>query len=537
MTHLQVVLAPNADGLVVRWRLDGAVFECGETVGQLGPSIAGAPTIHLESDAVTASDAAGAIPLKAAKTAGPDGEPVRVWRAERSTIGSVEVSYLARPVDEEPRPATPPLELRREGAGLSGAVKCFLVLPPALADPTFEVRWEAPADTQVHNGWIALCSLGEHPDSSGEVVGEGLEVLGDTYLMCGDLADHHYRAGDVSVWWLTPPGLEIEGFASRLEQTHRMMSSTFDAPMHPYRVFLRASPHRGLVASAHPASFVIATNPVAPPDQQQLYVAIAHELVHEWLHMDGLAEDVTWFNEGAADYYSLVLPLRGGIIDADTFLREVNLASRLGYASTLRNLSLDQAASRYWSDFRAHRLPYVRGMFYLADLDARLGAATHGRNSVDDVVRHMLCKQRAGNQFGLEEWSTFAGELLGTDEQAVLERFVFVGDARPTAEAFGPAFEGLEVEAPVVDMGFDVSTFVTGRVAGLVPGGVADSAGLRNGDLVELPTYAEAVALSPGEGLPVGVVRDGTAVRAVLPPSGQSVAVTQWRAVARPNET
>lgn len=321
------------------WRLTGIAFDTGETLGQLSTSIAGAPAIGLDDDAVTATDDLGPIPLAAGVEAVPDGTPVRRWRAARSTVGPVEVSYLAQPVSGEPRPTTPPLELRREGHGLSGALKCFLVLPPRPDDLTFEVRWRPQSGEDAGDGRMAVSSLGEGPGRDGDLSGAGLELLGDTYMMRGPLG--HHRDGDMSTWWLTMPAFDVEAFTAHLGTTYRLLAEAFDVPARPYRVFLRTSPHRGANASAHPASFVMTTNPAAPLDLQRLEATITHELVHEWLHVDGPAEETTWFVEGVADYYSLVLPFRAGLIDEDTFLGEVSIAARMGYASPLRHLRAD----------------------------------------------------------------------------------------------------------------------------------------------------------------------------------------------------
>lgn len=159
-------------------------------------------------------------------------------------------------------------------------------------------------------------------------------------------------------------------------------------------MFLRASPHPR-------------REPVRAP---RLSSTIAHELVHEWLRLDGPAEEVTWFVEGAADYYSLLLRFRAGRIDQDTFLGEVNIAARMADASPLHRLSLDQASRLDRSDFRAHRLPYERRMFYLADLVARLNEATPRRTSVDDVVRHLSKARRAGTYIGPNEWCAYVGQ-------------------------------------------------------------------------------------------------------------------------------
>ncbi len=140
MAHLTLTLAVDHRGIVVTWRLDDVALEAGEALGQLPHSVAGAPTLRLGDDALRATDGAGVLPLSIL-TESDEGDPVRCWRVGRSTSGPIGVSYVAEPVADEPQPAAPPLELRREGSGVSGALKCFVVLPPAPADLSFEVRW------------------------------------------------------------------------------------------------------------------------------------------------------------------------------------------------------------------------------------------------------------------------------------------------------------------------------------------------------------------------------------------------------------
>lgn len=531
MAHLSVTLAVDHRGITVTWRLDDVELQVGEALGQLPLSIAGVPTVELEDEALVATDEVGLVPLVASFAESDDGKRHRCWSVGRSTSGPIEVSYLAEPVAEEPQPATPALELRMEGVGVSGALKCFLVLPPRPEDLTFELHWTRAGRTDDSpDNWIVVSSLGEGDGGDGALAGTGLELLGDTYVMCGDLAEHHHRDGQLSTWWLTTPGIDVEAFSARLGMTYQVMSDAFDAPAHPYRVFLRSHPHRGASASAHPASFVMAMNPADPLGEASLYETVAHELVHEWLRLDGPTEEVTWFVEGSADYYSLVLPLREGMLDEEAFLRAVNLEARQCYANPRRNLTLREAQQAFFSDFLAQRLPYARGMFYLADLDARLRRATSGRQSVDDVVRDLLRTRRAGGRVGIEQWCARVQEALPDAEMPLLDALVFTGTERPGKDCFGPRFQSRTVQVPVLDLGFDPSTFLTRRVRGLTPGGAAESAGLREGEFVDLPRYPEIVRLNVGDVLDIGVNRDGKTARVTIPLTGETVPVPQWSA-------
>jgi predicted metalloprotease with PDZ domain len=346
--------------------------------------------------------------------------------------------------------------------------------------------------------------------------------------MCGDLADHHHRDGQLSTWWLTPPGIDVDAFSARLGTTYQVMSEAFDAPAHPFRVFLRTHPHRGATASAHPASFVMAVNPANPLDEASLYETIAHELVHEWLRLDGPAEEVTWFVEGAADYYSLVLPFREGLLDEDAFLSAVNLEARECYANPRRHLTIREAQQTFFSDFLAHRLPYARGMFYLTDLDERVRRATSGHKSVDDVVRDVLRRRRDGERVGIEEWCARVREVLPDAEQPYLDALVFTGTGVPAKDCLGSRFGSETVQVPVLDLGFEPSTFVNRRMRGLVAGGAADRAGLREGDSIDLPRYPEIVRLNAGDVLNIDVTRDGETIRTAIPLTGETAPVPQW---------
>jgi predicted metalloprotease with PDZ domain len=215
------------------------------------------------------------------------------------------------------------------------------------------------------------------------------------------------------------------------------------------------------------------------------------------------------------------------MLGEDAFLAAVNLEARECYASVRRHLTMREATPLFFSDFLAHRLPYARGMFYLADLDARLKTATSGQHGVDDVVRDLMSRRRAGESVGIEQWCARVQEVL-PDERPALEAMVHSGVGRPGERSFGTELAMRTTDVPVLDLGFDASTLVTRRVRGLVPGGAADRVGLREGETIDVPSYPEIVRMNAGDDLHVGVTRDGEIVELVIPLVGETAPVPQW---------
>ncbi len=111
---------------------------------------------------------------------------------------------------------------------------------------------------------------------------------------------------------------------------------------------------------------------------------------------------------------------------------------------------------------------------------------------------------------------------------AILDALVFTGQGRPREDCLGSLFVMETVLVPVLDVGFDPSTWVTRRIQGLVPGGAADRAGLRVGETTDLPRYAEIVRMNIGDDLNMGVTRDGETARITIPLTGETAPVPRW---------
>ena len=105
-----------------------------------------------------------------------------------------------------------------------------------------------------------------------------------------------------------------------------------------------------------------------------------HELVHVVTRIRGADED-DWIAEGLAEYYSIELPRRAGLL-GDARARKA-LAWMQARGAPVRRLHTDRAGDRVTA----------RAVGVFAALDAELRAASGGTRSLDDVVR-LLMPQR-----------------------------------------------------------------------------------------------------------------------------------------------
>jgi predicted metalloprotease with PDZ domain len=219
---------------------------------------------------------------------------------------------------------------------------------------------------------------------------------------------------------------------------------------------------------------------------QDLRFFLAHEYFHRWNPgrlggMEGGPEQVLSFSlsEGFTDYYARKLLLAGGIFSAAEFIDNWNDALSEYAISPVKGASNAALIEGFRRDSDLQRLPYLRGALFAALADARIHAASHGRLSLDDVLRKMRDLGPSDPRLATQRFLDVADQLAGVDLRPDFDRHIVKGEPITLpSDGLGRCFRIKSTSVAPYDPGFDlVASSSTGIFTGVRP----DSAGFRAG--------------------------------------------------------
>lgn len=461
----------------------------------------------------------------------------RHWYADRAVAGTLTVRYRA-PITNalNPRGAAPPLELRTEDGGFSADASTFLVLPDSNSTYRIALRWNFAALGPRAVGLSTLGAGDAGPASGGEGTERKLNAVYESglYVMGGLV--HVYPSplsgeGFMSAWQGRPP---FDGNAL-MRWTRSLYGSYvrfFRAPpRQPYEVFLR----RNLINAG--GGVEVGRSFVGTFDEQteaqDLKLTLAHEMVHTFVgaldEPRGLLS--SWYAEGLAVYYERVLPWRARAISTADFLADLNRTAARYYTDLLSDTPNGDIPARFWADTRVRVLPYDRGSLYFAQLNAELREASHGKRSLDDLVRRMIARRRQGLPVNEIAWVSLVRNALGARGVAQFHAMMSGKLVLPPSAAFGPCFVRTTAPLRRYELGFDSAVLMEPAriVRGLVPGSEAARAGLQDGDRIVKPVPQDAIQADQKATLTLLIRRNGRTFPIIYLPRGATVQAWQWK--------
>ena len=453
MSACRVTLTPIFRGsaverLDVQYEIDGLERQAGQDVFTFQRSTVSVPAAELTD--VSAWDDRGPLPLTVRETK-PYPLELLHWQADRAVQGRLTIRYSALP-GEKPSAGRhgPYFHFSREAGGAAGPGIAFLTDIPDWQGK-ISLHWDVSG---MPEGTRAVCAWGE-----GDVNREGsLDDLRQIYYAFGPL--HAITEGDFGMYWLDEPAFDAVELADFVKHLYGIMRRFFRDDQTVYRIFMS---HDRTVSSGGTAlrrCYMFGWNDTRRVSVAEKQNLLAHEMVHNWPHLnDEPYGETTWYEEGTAEYYSIMIPLRAGLITKEQALSEIQKRTGDYYTNPTRNLSDLEAAKICWQDRRAQRLSYGRGIFFLANVDARIRRATAGQKSVDDVVLSLLDMGRRNEALGNEAFLRVVRETAGIDVSEAWRLMHEGGHFAPDGDSFDSLFTVTPITAQEADTGKEAVSY------------------------------------------------------------------------------
>ena len=489
MPRLELTLTPrvsaNGAGIHVSYIVSEPSIDSGAAVCRLPATIVGIPGAPITTDDLRVSDELGRLLVVEVPEKPTPTFAYRRWNATRNSIGDIHVEYFA-PARTGPATLGPLFDVREENGGLIGAGITFLALPNTTCEYDFALNWDLSELPPNHR---ATSNLG---DGNLELSATA-ETIAFSFYVVGPLTRHPSTSETtLAVYWLSQPPFDPVAVADRTERIYDVMAAFFDEPNPGYRVFIRRHAARGIGGTALPRAFMLGYSQCEEREADDLAALLAHEVAHNWPRLDSDHVEAAWYTEGTAEYYSIVLSHRHGLISDDEYLTLVNERTRAYYTNPLRGLSNSEAAQLFWKDPRAQRIPYERGLFYFLDLNAKIRRHSRGDRSVDELVLEVLHRQRNGEKVTVGDWVGLVTAELGEQGRADFAALIAGRPITLEPDALGSSFTYHEIDDAFFELGFGIESLRAGVVTGLDRDSNAARSGLQEGDrILDVPSLSD----------------------------------------------
>jgi len=434
-----------------------------------------APSYKRTADQVVdlaVTDDLGLVPLSEPTVDGED----QVWQAKRQISGDVTLRYRvpAAPIDI---PHSGPITyLQTSGGGLSGIFASFLLAPKSSTTHNIKVHWQLlPGQRAMTNRQFGDLAL----TATFSALAETLFVVGPLTLDPAEPSEH-----GLSIATLAVPPMEVRRSRPWFAKAFKAMRSTFSREaIDTYHIMVfshdRQAFHSGTSFAGGFLFFVPSKLPLDAPENRQI---IAHEMVHS-LASPYNTKSPDWYNEGIADYSSIVVPEKAGLYSFNEYLDHINAEAAGYYLNKLRNTPNAKIPEVKWTSPGAWSLGYTRGALYFANLDAglrrrgststvfqlivKMNELIDKGASTEDAWVNVLNQSGAG--WAVEQWNQMIqGALL-----------------KPEPGSFGDCVVARAFVSGHYDLGFSHTSLRKGGVIGRMDeSSHAFKAGLREGDVL-----------------------------------------------------
>jgi predicted metalloprotease with PDZ domain len=380
-------------------------------------------------------------------------------------------------------------------------------------EPVGHREWDSSVKFAAPAGWRVLSSLRDTRDSL-VFTANNYDELADATTQLGRFDARRFDVDGKPHWFISTPAValsaaQLDTMADHAARIARVQARVFDGQL-PYSKYLyhyfflpsETNTGGGLEHASSHVSIVGPLNGSSPTSSDGL---LAHEFFHVWnakrlrpaeLWPYDYAREVStpnlWMSEGFTNYYASLALLRAGLEGSDKFL--AHLASAIGSLETdARNyVSITDASTSAWLSYGAPQTFgvsfYAGGEVVAAMLDLAILHASGGNARLDDLMRALWRETAArGRGFSRTDIEKSLNHTARRDLAPLLRSMVDRRSAPPydSLLAFaGYRLDRTDRQLPVLGM-MRRTTSDGDEIVSIAPGGSADRAGLRVGDVVQ----------------------------------------------------
>ena len=321
---------------------------------------------------------------------------------ERKAVGTLSCSYDAYPrVLPDNYRSCPYFDFRGEELGVTGS-GLFLLILPEDKDQIYEVKTK----------WIleglpeAYCARFNFEE---EIV-TSLKTVRFSFFMAGKM--HHIASNSADFYWLKDPGdFDIYAIARKVTSIFDTMRAYFNDSDSSFTIFIRRDPFTlSGGGTACPHAFISGYSIQGTTDIRRWENTLVHEMTHTWIKMGDPISGypLTWFIEGAVEYYCAFVPYRTGFYDRDDMCWLINnKATERYYNKKYRSCTEKEIEEIQWKEMEAQTIPYGKGFMYLSLIDYKL---RQKNKSLDRIII-----DKYHGQLSEQNWLDFIEEEFGSD--------------------------------------------------------------------------------------------------------------------------
>ena len=381
----------------------------GAVLADIWKEVAWVPVCEFAEPGLRAEDAGGALDLTLEEKKDKFGFGHLYWNTGRATSGDVTIRYTFIPQGQGKFTRSHPFfdTIPEKNGALIPGVTSLINVP----DRTYkvELEWDL-SDTP--EGTRAACTYGE-----GNVQFEAdCQTYTFNIMIVGRLKGSE-SGGKYRVWWLDDELPDKEHVEKSLPVLLQEIFNYFHEQDSPYSVFFRKEPYEiSGGGTQFPGAFVYGYSEACPLNMEEALNTLAHETVHRWTKMENLKGEGVWFNEGMAEYYSMLIPLKSGLAGPERVAEWLTKKGIRYYSNPYQTMDIEEVYEQTWKDSRNRELqeaPYGRGLFYLIETDYQMKQKYDGKKTLDDLIFPMIETAGKKGACHVSDWEETLKNELG----------------------------------------------------------------------------------------------------------------------------